>query len=73
MHMNNLNYLRLAYEILPDEIFLNEELKNLRIMYKHQIRINQKIKCFYSKQEDGIYVTIKSEDENVLHAIVKLW
>ena len=73
MHMNNLNYLKLAYEALPNEIFMGEELKNLRIMYKKQIKLGDRVKCFYSKQDDGIYITIKSEDEKTLHAIVKLW
>lgn len=72
-HMNNLNYLKLAYEALPDDVFFGEELDNLRIMYKKQIKLGEKVKCFYSKQDDGIYVTIKSEDEKTLHAIVKLW
>ena len=52
---------------------MGEELKNLRIMYKKQIKLGDRVKCFYSKQDDGIYITIKSEDEKTLHAIVKLW
>lgn len=73
MHMNNLNYLKLAYEALPEELFFDEELNHLRIMYKHQIKLNDEVKCFYSKQNDGVYVTIKSKNQKVLHAIVKLW
>lgn len=72
-HMNNLNYLKLAYEALPEEIFFGKELNNIRIMYKHQIKLGDKIKCLYSKQEDGHYISIKSDDEKVLHAIIKLW
>lgn len=72
-HMNNLNYLKLAYEIIPEEMFLENQLDNLRIMYKHQIKFGEEVKCFYSKQEDGHYITIKSNDEKILHAIVKLW
>lgn len=72
-HMNNLNYLKLAYEALPEDVFLDEELNHLRIMYKHQIKLGDYVKCFYTKQEDGFYITIKSNNEKVLHAIVKLW
>lgn len=72
-HMNNLNYLKLAYEAVPEDVFFGEELNNVRIMYKHQIKLGDKLKCFYSKQEDGHYITIKNNDEKTLHAIVKLW
>lgn len=71
-HMHNLNYLRVAYEVIPDEIYYGKELINTRIMYKHQILYGDKIKCLYKK--DGIknIVTIKSDDEKILHAIVEL-
>ncbi len=72
-HMNNLNYLKLAYEALPEAVFLGEQLNNVRIMYKHQIKLGDKVRCMYSKQDDEHYVSIKSEDEKTLHAIVKLW
>jgi len=72
-HMNNLNYLRLAYEALPENIFLEDELNHTRIMYKHQIKLGDRVKCLYKKQDDGHYISIKSEDEKTLHAIVKLW
>lgn len=73
MHMNNLNYLKLAYEALPKEVYLNNELNNVRIMYKHQIKLDNSVKCFYTKQDDGHYISIKSENEKILHAIIKLW
>ena len=34
-HMHNLNYLKLAYENLPENIFFGDDLKNVNIMYKH--------------------------------------
>ena len=72
-HMNNLNYLKLAKETIPEDLFMSEECNHLRIMYKHQIKLGEKVKCFYSKQKDGHYVSIKSENESTLHAIVKMW
>lgn len=72
-HMHNLNYLKLAYETLPEEIYENEKLNNIRIMYKHQVRLNDKIKCYYSKEEEKHVVSIKSENDKVLHAIVELY
>ncbi len=72
-HMHNLNYLNLAYEALPNEIYNGEELNNVHIMYKHQIRPDASVKCFYSYDGNSHFVVIKSEDEKVLHSIIKLW
>lgn len=71
-HMHNLNYLKLAYEALPEEEFLKEEKMNTRIMYKHQILLGDKLKCYYEKKDNKNVVTIKSYDNKVLHAIVEL-
>lgn len=72
-HVNNLNYLRLAYEMLPEDVYFGEELNHLRIMYKRQIKLGDKIKCYYSYENNKHIVTIKSEDEKTLHAIIELW
>jgi medium-chain acyl-[acyl-carrier-protein] hydrolase len=69
-HVHNLNYMDFANRILPEEV--SENAMNVEIMYKKQIKAGEKIKCFYAKEEDAHFVVIKSEDESVLHAIVKL-
>jgi len=71
-HVNNLNYLDLAYEILPEEIY-NSELKNVRITYKHQTELGETVNVSYAKKENKNIVTIKTEDKAKLHAIVELW
>lgn len=71
-HMHNLDYLKLAYEVLPENIFFGEELNNVKIMYKHQILLNQKIKCYYSNEKEKHIITVKSEDDKVLHSIIEL-
>ena len=71
-HMHNLNYISLAYEALPDEIYEKIELNNVRVMYKHQILLGDKVKCFYSKEEGKHIISIKSENEEVLHALIVL-
>ena len=71
-HMHNLNYLKLAYEALPDESYFNEEKPNVRIMYKHQVLLGDKVKCYYTKQDNKEIITLKSEDDSVLHAIIEL-
>ena len=71
-HMHNLNYLKLAYEALPEDVYLSEEKNNIRIMYKHQILLGDKVKCYYNSVENKDIITIKSQDNSILHAIVEL-
>jgi medium-chain acyl-[acyl-carrier-protein] hydrolase len=71
-HMHNLCYLDLAYEALPKEIYENTSFDNIEIMYKTGSKLYDNLKCFYSKIENEHFVTIKSEDEKILHAIIKL-
>lgn len=72
-HVHNLNYLSIAYEALPEEIYEGEELTNVRITYKHQIKLGETVKCYYSCI-DGIHtVEIKSEDDKILHSIIQLY
>lgn len=71
-HMHNLNYLKLAYEALPEKVYDSEEKNNVRIMYKHQILLGEKVKCYYNNQENKDIITIKSCDDSILHAIVEL-
>ena len=72
-HLHNTNYLNIAYEAVPEQIYIGEEPKNLRIMYKHEVKLGDTVKCLYSKQDDGHYVVIKNQDKSKLHAIIKLW
>ena len=71
-HVNNLNYLDFAIEILPEEIY-NQDLKNVRITYKHQTEPGETINIAYKKQEGKNIITIKTFDKSDLHAIVELW
>lgn len=72
-HMHNLNYLDLAYETLPEDIYLNSDFNNIEIMYKKAIRLGDTSKCLYSCENDKHTVVIKSLDEKDLHCIVNLW
>ncbi len=77
-HMHNLNYLDLAYEALPNDvynnaIFNNMDFNNIEIMYKSAIRLGDTSKCLYSFEDNKNIVTIKSMDDKILHCIVELW
>ena len=71
-HVNNLNYLDLAYEILPLKVY-EQNLKNIRITYKNQTKPEEIVKISYTKQNDKHIITIKSQDSLRLHAIIELW
>lgn len=72
-HMHNLNYLSLAYEALPLDVYNSSECNNIEIMYKKGITLEDTVKCLYTSSNQSHFVTIKSEDEKFLHAIVKLY
>lgn len=72
-HMHNLNYLDVAYEALPEEVYNLPECNHIEIMYRKGIRLGDTVKCLYSLYDGSHYVTLKSIDEKVLHAIVKLY
>lgn len=72
-HMHNLNYLDVSYEALPENVYNSDECNNVEIMYKKAIMANDTVKCLYSFENDAHYVTMKSEDDKTIHAIVKLY
>lgn len=72
-HMHNLNYLDIAYETLPEEVYNATECDHIEIMYKKGIKLGETVKCLYSFIDNTHFVTIKSNDEKTLHAIIKLY
>lgn len=71
-HLHNIYYMDIAKEVLPEELSFSNEFDNFEIMYKKEIKLGDSVKAMYSKQGDCHYVTIKNEDENFVHAIIKL-
>ena len=71
-HMHNLYYLDLAYEALPDEVYNKRPFDYVRIAYKKEIKLGEKVNCKYVEQDGKYVIVIKSEDETVIHAIVEL-
>ena len=72
-HLHNINYLDLANEALPDDVYNNnKEFDNFRIFYKKEIKLGDKVKCKYTFLDGKKIVTIKSEDGKRLHSIIEL-
>ena len=72
-HMHNLYYLDLAYEAMPEEEYNKRPFDKIRIMYKKEIKLEEKVVCKYTYEDNKHIVVIQSEDETKLHAIVQLW
>lgn len=70
-HVNNLNYLDMALEGFPGDTNEFNSCTELEIMYKHQIRLDDNVTLFYSSENNENCVSIKSDNGNVLHSIIK--
>ena len=70
-HVNNLHYLELAREALPEEV-LARNLPCVEILYKRQIRLGDRVRFLYSFDgETGKHmVELKNSDGKKSHAVV---
>ncbi len=72
-HMHNLYYLDLAYETLPEDVYEQRPFSNVRIVYKKEIKLGDKVYCYFTKTGYKNVVVIKSEDNNIVHAVMELY
>ena len=72
-HMHNLNYMDLANEALPDDVYKKGELNNVRITYKREIKLGEVVQCKYSLVDGKHVVIVKSNDDSVLHALIEMY
>ena len=71
-HLHNIYFMDIANEVLPMEVYRNAELNDIKMMYKKEIKLGDTVKVFYFVENGEHVVTIKSEDEKLLHAIIRL-
>jgi medium-chain acyl-[acyl-carrier-protein] hydrolase len=67
-HVHNLYYLDLAYMAIPEDVY-EQGFSEVDILYKKEIKLGETVKCMYSAEENT--VVIKSEDESIIHSIIK--
>ena len=71
-HLNNLNYVVLAKQALPENIYLNETFSQIQVSYKHQCLLNDKLSfCYYKSAQKEHIVFVKNKLTNITNAIVK--
>ena len=68
-HVNNRVYLDFAIEALPEAID-HSAFTEVRVHYKRQLLLGQKIRCYYGEQEGKHCVLICGEDGSTVHGIV---
>ena len=71
-HLHNIYYLDIVKEVLPQELYEGHEFDYFEIMYKKEIKYGEIPKVFYVKQDNEHIVTIKSNDESEIHAIIMM-
>ena len=68
-HVHNLNYIDMAYEILDTE----KKFNNVRILYKKEIKYNDKIKVYSKEYNNKFYFKIMDADNNVVNSLLEMW
>ena len=71
-HMHNLNYIELANEALPEDVYRGALFNDVKITYKKEIKLGDTVKCKYAFNDNKHIVVVKSEDEKILHAIIEM-
>ena len=70
-HMHNLNYLDMALEILPDEVYAKGECSDMTVTYKNEVKVGESIKCGYYREGEKHCAAIFGEKG--IAAIIKMW
>lgn len=70
-HVNNLCYLDIAKEILPENINGDLEGSEFEIMFRYQIKLDDDITVYYGVDNGFHYVVVKSNNDECLHSVMK--
>ncbi|MGN0328496.1 MAG: acyl-[acyl-carrier-protein] thioesterase [Lachnospira sp.] len=69
-HMHNISYLNLAYEAIPEDLYLGTQFNNIRIEYKKEILKGDDV--IINCQSDNNKCIITFSTEGKLNAVVQL-
>ena len=61
-HLNNINYLDLATEILPESL---DSYNKFQILYKKQIMLNEEVYVYNCKSNESTYIVISDQEDNL--------
>lgn len=70
-HMHNLNYLDLALEVLPEEVFEKGECSEMTVTYKNEVKVGEQVSCGYYREENKSCAAILGDKG--IAAVIKMW
>lgn len=72
-HLNNINYLDLATEILPESI---DSYNYIQVLYKKQIMFGEEVYVYHCTSNNEAYILISDQEDNLdlkkVRAVIKL-
>ncbi len=60
LHVNNVKYLGIADDIVPEEVFNRKEPNEFYINYRKELLYGDKVDCYYYENESEYYVILKT-------------
>jgi medium-chain acyl-[acyl-carrier-protein] hydrolase len=72
-HMHNLNYIELANEALPENVYRGALFNDVKITYKKEIKLGDTIKCKYAFKDDKHIAVLKNQEGSIVHAIIEMY
>lgn len=64
-HLNNIEYIKFALNVFPEEYLLDHEVRELEVHYTGESKEGQTLKILRCDKAEGTYVRIKESDRNV--------
>jgi medium-chain acyl-[acyl-carrier-protein] hydrolase len=73
-HVNNVKYVELALDGLPDDVYKNKIIDNFEIVYKKQVFYKDKLKITCSKVSEDTYINaVINQDGDVCTILKSMW
>ena len=72
-HINNVYYLDLAVNALPEEVYRLGEANEFEITYRKAVAYGETVLCLYGEDADSHTVAIRSKESADARALIKLY
>lgn len=68
-HVNNVSYLDIAIEALPNDL-INNDFENINIIYKKELQYKDTVSCYYKNEDNKHFVYLYTKETNTLNGVV---
>jgi len=72
-HVNNVSFVEIALNALSREQYKNLDKMNLDVSYKKECKNQQKLRCIVHENNNEYVIVIKDTEEDITHAIIRLY